>query len=583
MKKLFISLSLIVSNCYGQTLKFCEERVEDFHAGNGKTDITFMAFGDSQPFKYVNVNEDMNPLNIKAINRIEGKKWPKNFGFNGNIKDIRGVLVAGDLVEYGGTPGVSSDNGRKAETETQHFYEMYGLCGGGRNVLTGRPQLKYPIYEGYGNHDYIRNRPFNYKYHTVINLIGSMAPLKSNITAFMAPYYSHYAWKWDNVHFINLNIKAGQDNEYVNKLKKGRKPHEKFLDPKFSLPFLSKYLKRFVKKTGEGVVIMMHYPLYQPNKLGMFRGDKRFNKRDHKRFYNIIKPYNIVAIIYGHTHRTKYSTWKGIPAINVGGPWYMMKGDGYKGHVTLININNKRLRASDIQWEKLSSLDSDGLSKIKIDMDPPEVKRRGWKVNRKHNRQIPLGKRRNERKKKTLLMSEGKSIHYKKVSEIANKIKQHPNMKKSFLLFKETLDIVPKNGEGKARLKLIESIPYLLKFEKKLKSILYEEIIASKTTEDIKYNSPDFLIPTISHVFLVSLSSDVKKLIKQTLVSLNHHQKNKIVQERLIINFLKRFPREKKIFFEEVKKNKIPFLEKDFKFMDSQSMPRDEKLIKIRF
>ena len=156
-------------------------------------------------------------------------------------------------------------------------------------------------------------------------------------------------------------------------------------------------------------------------------------------------------------------------------------------------------------------------------------------------------------------------------------------MKKSFLLFKETLDIVPKNGEGKARLKLIESIPYLLKFEKKLKSILYEEIISSKTTEDIKYNSSDFLIPTISHVFLVSLSSDIKKLIKQTLVSLNHHQKNKLVQERLIINFLKRFPREKKNFFEEIKKNKIPFLEKDFQFMGSESMPRDEKLIKIRF
>ena len=32
------------------------------------------------------------------------------------------------------------------------------------------------------------------------------------------------------------------------------------------------------------------------------------------------------------------------------------------------------------------------------------------------------------------------------------------NMKKSFLLFKETLDIVPKNGEGRARLKLIESV-----------------------------------------------------------------------------------------------------------------------------
>ena len=125
----------------------------------------------------------------------------------------------------------------------------------------------------------------------------------------------------------------------------------------------------------------------------------------------------------------------------------------------------------------LNYLDSCGIRQLEINE---------MKVNRKHNRQIPLGKRRNERKKKTLLMSEGKSIHYKKVSEIANKIKQHPNMKKSFLLFKETLDIVPKNGEGRARLKLIESIPYLLKFEKKLKSILYEEIIASKTTEDIK-------------------------------------------------------------------------------------------------
>ena len=174
-------------------------------------------------------------------------------------------------------------------------------------------------------------------------------------------------------------------------------------------------------------------------------------------------------------------------------------------------------------------------------------------------------------------------MHYKKVLEIANRIKQNPNMKKSFLLFKETLDIVPKNGEGRARLKLIESVPYLLKFEKSLKDILYDEIISSRTTKNVEYNSADFLIPTIAHVFLVSLSSDIKKLTKKTLVSLNLHQKNKLVQERLIINFLKRFPRERKTFFEEMKKNKIPFLEKDFKFMGTESMPRDEKLIKIRF
>ena len=88
----------------------------------GKTDVTFIAFGDTQEGGGA---ADKNDIQIAAINSFtEHLTWDDAGRSDwGDISDIRGIIMAGDITQNG-------RDGRGFEVdEYGGFTKRYGLCG----------------------------------------------------------------------------------------------------------------------------------------------------------------------------------------------------------------------------------------------------------------------------------------------------------------------------------------------------------------------------------------------------------------------------------------------------------------------
>src|SRR5690606_3152205 len=69
------------------------------------------------------------------------------------VAQPRGLLVAGDLTQNG-KDGRAENNGSLGRNELGQFISDYGLTG-----TDGL--LRFPVYEGYGNHDFDPSEPFD--------------------------------------------------------------------------------------------------------------------------------------------------------------------------------------------------------------------------------------------------------------------------------------------------------------------------------------------------------------------------------------------------------------------------------------
>lgn len=302
--------------------KDCENKP----SANFGSDINFLAFGDSQyglETETQKNDREANLLNIKALNSINNKRWPTDFQNNGKINNIRGVLIAGDITQHGYS--------KNTKDEFNHFLNDYGLCGD--------KKLNYPIYEGYGNHDVLRGKDIYYNNY-VVRALGLRNFFRKDVKHLTQEFRGHYSWKWDKIHFSNLNIKAGEKHEH-RPLE--RDPNNskviKHINPRKPLNFLKKDLWDNVGDSGRPVIIMMHYP---PN-------NDRVTNEEQNDFYNIIKHYNVIAIIVGHAHKSTHYKWKGIDVFESGGPFIGKKKDKF-GYFALFNISQNKLKVAEIPW-----------------------------------------------------------------------------------------------------------------------------------------------------------------------------------------------------------------------------------------
>ena len=139
----FTSFLIVDNNNVDYGIDGCEKNNFDsleFNDFEGNTNITFIAFGDSQIYEDHTVEQ--NNFQVIALNHFtELLSW-EDAGFSelGEIEGIRGIIMAGDITQNGRDGRVFSFD------EYGEFVERYGLCG--------NKQIQYPIYEGYGNHDY---------------------------------------------------------------------------------------------------------------------------------------------------------------------------------------------------------------------------------------------------------------------------------------------------------------------------------------------------------------------------------------------------------------------------------------------
>jgi predicted phosphodiesterase len=227
---------------------------------------------------------------INTLNALPGTKIPEHAG-GGVVSTPRGVIHAGDLIDSADKQG--GPHPQMIETEWSTFVEECGLSG-----TEGR--LKFPIYEVHGNHDGPGGES-----HPVRQIIArnkSRPGLKN-----VSENGLHYAWDWGPVHFVNLGIVVGSDPA-LNRA--GR------YNPLGSLGFLKSDLERNVGVSGRPVVITHHVDVARYSKpcdeQSPLSGVE-WDSCDVRAFYRTIKSFNVMAVLYGHTHVRNVFRWDGTP------------------------------------------------------------------------------------------------------------------------------------------------------------------------------------------------------------------------------------------------------------------------------
>lgn len=241
-------------------------------------DVTFLSTSDSHYRQEDHPQGSHNALNvasIEAMNGITQLTWPEKLG-GGAIATPRGVLALGDLIDNGD----SAVGGRQLSAEQYAFFEKdFGLTG--KDGL-----LRYPVYDGWGNHD---GPPVGKEKNGFSMQAKLLARNKQRGELKLATHFSpnglHYSWDWDDVHFVQLNLYPADRQDA------GIKYNPVWHDPQLALSFLKQDLADQVGSSGRPVVLMSHCG---------FDTDW-WSKEDWKRAYDVAKGYNVILYIYGHT------------------------------------------------------------------------------------------------------------------------------------------------------------------------------------------------------------------------------------------------------------------------------------------
>jgi len=261
------------------------------------TDVTFFIVGDTHYGRnQLKDNEATNKSTIDEMNSAPVIfSYPKSLGGK-KINTPRAVLVAGDITDHGLQKQWSGVDGKDG------FASDYGISGNCR--------LKYPVYEGFGNHDYELSGEDHYA-KDQIKVRNQSRPGITNLSK----NGFHYSWDWDNVHFINLNMYPGPQGD-------------RWAEAEGSIDFLKEDLVAKVSKSNRPVVIYHHFGLDE-------NSQKWWEAEDRDIYYETIKDYNIIGIFHGHTHDPKVYQWRGIDIYDVGA--------GVEGEWSAVNITDDEL------------------------------------------------------------------------------------------------------------------------------------------------------------------------------------------------------------------------------------------------
>jgi hypothetical protein len=229
---------------------------------------------------------------IATLNSLPGKEISSAAG-GGQVAALAGVIHAGDLIDTGDKSGGVHE--KMQQTEFDAFEKDFGLTG-------SDGKLKFPCYEVYGNHDGPRG--------TGLTIEGLQARNKKRPgLKSLSANSQHYSWDWgpaeSPVHFINLGIVVGSNKD---------KDNPRRYNPLGSLEFLQDDLQKNVGESGRPVVITHHIDVQRystacdadPKNAG-----KEWHPCDARAFHKAIAKYNVVAILYGHTHARNVLKWNG--------------------------------------------------------------------------------------------------------------------------------------------------------------------------------------------------------------------------------------------------------------------------------
>ncbi len=271
------------------------------------TDITLFSVSDTHYGRVMGAPFDsLRTATVGNLNALPGLHYPASVG-GGIIGVPRGVVMPGDLVD------------RPYATRWNLFTADYGVNGEGR--------VKFPVYDGMGNHDF-----FNYGTNDTTDVITKAfiaRNAKRKGIANFDPKNLHYSWDWDAVHFVQLNLFAGfgpgTDAQW---------------DPFGSLDFLKADLEKNVGASGRPVLVLQHFDVDT--------GQVYYQKSQKEAMVAVLRQYNCIGILHGHTHVERIYKYGGLDVFS--------DGAAFKGDIMIIRITDGKMfvvnRIGD-QWGKL--------------------------------------------------------------------------------------------------------------------------------------------------------------------------------------------------------------------------------------
>jgi cytolysin (calcineurin-like family phosphatase) len=261
---------------------------------------TFFMMSDT----HYGINDSVDRINrhiIDEMNSLPGKKYTSDT-VNFTVNVPAGVIISGDLTDKGD------------EKNWQLFAETMKVDGTGA--------LRYPVYEGFGNHDgpvdgIVRNgiKQRNFKRKNII------AVSKDSL---------HYSFRMGNIHMVNLNLYPG--NKWVDTCDWCKYFKESFREPQFSLDFLKEDLAKNVGNSNQPVILHFHYGFDEWS-------FKWWTRPEQDAFYEVIRKYNIAAILFGHSHVYLKDNWRGIPVICAGSS----QKNNKPGEFLVVQVEGKKL------------------------------------------------------------------------------------------------------------------------------------------------------------------------------------------------------------------------------------------------
>lgn len=333
-------------------------------------DITFVAFADTHATEakagcgsvrgfHIDGNERMRVAINALIPSVfwRAHLWPDDPDVTRAglpFDHVRGAIIAGDLTQSG-------DESIPAGTTTCRQYRAYrdafGACG-------DEGRLSIPVYDGYGNHDFPRvaGVPGEH-FHPVVDALDARStPFRpggvtepDDVYDDPEPGTGHYAWRWDDIWFVMLDLEAGNDAQEM--------PSDEGMrvaDPHRALRFLRSFLETRTDSRRRRIVLISH-----------FHFDAADNTDDeHQRLCEILDDarrgtgdftgpklaaeYPVVAHLHGHNHHApEREVWQcpapyagiSIPTYSVGTPLYSNPHNDGRLQFTVFRLGNTRVEA----------------------------------------------------------------------------------------------------------------------------------------------------------------------------------------------------------------------------------------------
>ena len=247
-------------------------------------DVTFFSYSDVH---YGADNGGKAPPKAKdpmveVINALPGTAYPASIG--GTVDKPRAVVMQGDLVDNGAVND-------KYPAQWTNYVADFGVHGEGR--------CKFPVFESVGNHD-LNDNMFVFDQVKARNVVRKDLHLVDTVSS----NGYHYAWDWDGVHFVDLNLFCG--NVWNGEADAYGSAH----NPLFSRDFLAEELRRSVGDSGRPVVVIQHFRPVDENWWTFSAAD---------RFQRVLQDYNVITILVGHQGGGVNNVWRGINWVSSNG------------------------------------------------------------------------------------------------------------------------------------------------------------------------------------------------------------------------------------------------------------------------